>query len=174
MPEPLGYSRPLYVGRQQFRSPLGIFGAVSVSVMGLVFVCAFATYGDRMPIVFLIFGICFICLGGWLWYKIAYDQYRWYAVEAEGIVENGNLVPWSRIVRFGAYVPGLFQGSKMMLFYRAKPFTFFSHGLFSTHGISDEEYRRLIADLERELGDEYPDLKVGGYEKMPSGGGGGA
>lgn len=104
------------------------------------------------------------------------DQEVLVKIEASGILMNRPLipwtqkfVPWSRIVRFGA-----FKGfsNSVTLFFTTAPFP---KGLncLSASSIPVEAYEGLVRDLKREIGDQYPNLEIGGYEISPARGGAG-
>ncbi|MGA2584128.1 MAG: hypothetical protein ABSG31_12690 [Tepidisphaeraceae bacterium] len=101
----------------------------------------------------------------WLALGIINDRRKVISIEAGGIMDGRKFVPWSSIFRFAAFNQGRFT-----LFYTTKPFPRGIHMLISTDKISRREYEKLVDDIKREIQNQYPNLKIGGYEDMPKGG----
>ena len=93
------------------------------------------------------------------------DRRRIISIEAGGILDGRKFVPWSSIFRFAAFNQG-----RLTLFYTTKPFPRGIHMLISTEKISRRGYEKLVDDIKREIQNQYPNLKIGGYEVAPRGG----
>jgi hypothetical protein len=122
----------------------------------------------RFPIFVLLWPIVFSCVAAWLAVAIISDR-RWtVSIEAEGIRSGSHLIPWSTIKRFGACHHGVIQRNRLTLFYKTRAFPSLVHQLHPSAGISRERYEKLIEDLQREIQNIYPDLKLGGFETISS------
>jgi hypothetical protein len=164
----LNYSRPIFIGRFQYRSRGGITSFVLVSASDIIISSYLATHRS-FPKFLLLFPVVFSACAVFMATAITLDYQQSFSIEAAGITSGRKFIPWSQIVRFGACVTTPGVANSLMLFYTTQPYPRGFHRLPS-NWISRDVYEAMIDRLKKEIGDQYPNLTVGGYEAMPGSG----
>lgn len=167
MPHRLDYARTLFADGFRYRSPAGI-GYVATSAAVAIALAAYlyriGGFGRGLwpPIVMLTY---LICIATVFLLRLVVDRREHFAVTTAGVEANGHLYPWSDVRQFAAYGRG--DNAPVTLFFvrHAKPGR--AYPLLTNRGLPQAEYEQLVGDLSRELGDSYPELKVGGIFEPP-------
>jgi hypothetical protein len=164
----LNYSRPIFIGRFRYRSKCGVISFVLVSALDIIISSYIATHRS-FPKFLLLWPLLFSACAVFLAVAIILDFQQSFSIEAAGITRGRKFIPWSQIVRFGACVTTPGFANSLKLFYTTRPYPRGFH-LLQSNWISRVEYEAMIDRLKKEIGDQYPNLKVGGYEAAPGGG----
>jgi hypothetical protein len=93
-------------------------------------------------------------------YGIVTDRRRTLVIGPGGIIAFGRLTPWSKIIRFAAYLQP--NGRSVVLFFTTGrlglPHSFACHP-----GTTPAEYEKLVSVLRAEIAPLHPRLEIGGY-----------
>jgi hypothetical protein len=163
-------ARVLYQGQFRLRSvPQLVIVALALMGVTIGYVAVADPFGlaaaPLLHLAVMASAVLVLLAPAYLLYGRIADARQSFTIRMDGILADGKLTPWSRIVSVSGFV-GL-RDTDVSPFFRTGAF-----GppvrLMTDRPLTRQEYERLIALLRDEVGPLHPGLKLGGYEREVS------
>ncbi|HEY8749564.1 MAG TPA: hypothetical protein VIM11_16390 [Tepidisphaeraceae bacterium] len=165
MPPKLDYqhAKVIYRNTFKFRSWQG----VTIVAMGF-FICAMGAIVFHSPsplyarLIALGIAMAGLGLAGTIIAYICLDRRDVFDIRTDGIVDRGVFHGWADVTRFAAM--GSPKSRRVWLFYKTRAWPMPRY-LSTTRPVRVTEYEGIVAAIRGEVGENYPQLKLGGYEQ---------